>query len=185
MTKLPCEDLSITDEETRSLLDLRSRLYKLANDLCESEGLQGKSDDGSVLAYFPGWFGGDCQITVAHYPWGEGRRTTYSGATIGDCLRKANLDVDKWEHDQAAELGLGIPEFPAATLRRLSFKARLYRRAGGKKIVVAEGVLREEEPSQFLVSDGKLYRWDQDYEGEFAVYFWYRDLPAFEVTSRG
>lgn len=67
----------------------------------------------------------------------------------------------------------------------LSLKARLYRRAGGKKIVVAEGVLREEEPSQFLASDGKLYRWDQDYEGHAAVYFWYRDLPAFEVTSRG
>ena len=51
-------------------------------------------------------------------------------------------------------------------------KARLYRRAGGKKIVVAEGVLREEEPSQFLVSDGKPYRWDQDYEeGCVAVYF--------------
>jgi hypothetical protein len=68
----------------------------------------------------------------------------------------------------------------------LSLKARLYRRAGGKKIVVAEGVLREEEPPQFLASDGKLYRWDQDYEeGCVAVYFWYRDLPAFEVTSRG
>lgn len=63
-------------------------------------------------------------------------------------------------------------------------KARLYRRAGGKKIVVAEGVLQEEEPPQFLASDGKLYRWDQDYEeGGVAVYFWYRDLPAFEVTS--
>jgi hypothetical protein len=106
VTKLPCEDLTITDEETRAVLDLRSRLYKLAHDLCESEGLQGKSDDGAILIYFPGWFGDKFQITVAHYPWGEGRRTTFSGATLGDCVRKALLDVAKWEKEQADELAL-------------------------------------------------------------------------------
>lgn len=106
MTKLPCEELTITDEETRAVLDLRSRLYKLANDLCISEGLQGKSDDGSISIRLPGWFGGECQVTVAHYPWGEGRRTTYSGATLGDCVRKALLDVAKWEKEQADELAL-------------------------------------------------------------------------------
>ena len=108
MTKLPCEDFTITDEETRAVVDLRSRLYKLANDLCISEGLQGKSEDGSLLILLPGWFGGEFQLTVAHYPWGEGRRTTYSGATLGDCVRKASLDVGKWEREQAVDLGLGV-----------------------------------------------------------------------------
>lgn len=108
MAKLPCEDLAITDEETRAVFDLRRRLYKLAHGLCESEGLQGKSDDGSLLILLPGWFGDEFQLTVAHYPWGEGRRTTYSGATLGDCARKASLDVDKWEKEQARDLELGL-----------------------------------------------------------------------------
>ena len=108
MAKLPCEDLAITDEETRAVFDLRRRLYKLAHGLCESEGLQGKSDDGSLLIYLPGWFGDEFQVTVAHYPWGWGRRTTYCGATLGDCVRKASLDVDKWEKEQARDLELGL-----------------------------------------------------------------------------
>jgi hypothetical protein len=73
-------------------------------------------------------------------------------------------------------------------------KARLYRRAGGRKICVAEGVVEETDPPQFLAADGKLYRWDQEYEdrwdqeyeeGWYAVYFWYRDLPAFREVPRG
>lgn len=65
-------------------------------------------------------------------------------------------------------------------------KVRLYRRAGGKKICVAEGVVEETDPPQFLAADGKLYRWDQEYEeGWYAVYFWYRDLPAFREVPRG
>ncbi len=60
-------------------------------------------------------------------------------------------------------------------------KARLYRRAGGRKICVAEGVVEEADCTpQFLAAGGKLYRWDQEYEeGGYAVYFWYRDLPSF------
>lgn len=67
-------------------------------------------------------------------------------------------------------------------------KVRLYRRAGGKKICVAEGVVEETEAPQFLATDGKLYRWrwDQEYEvGGYAVYFWNRDLPVFREVSRG